>query len=518
MPFNLTEQELDNALEAIEHHGYSALVPYPPEWQTVRDNWEEIRTRIARLDLDVYQPNTPMVMFAPKSRATVRPVWLLHPIDIVIYSALTLIVKDALEAERIPLRRRRVFSFRANAAQNRFYAAQPTFRDFLNTSRAKAVRTVTQIVAIADIADFYPRIYQHRLQNVIEASARSPREEEVARVLVAKFLSNIGGKNSYGIPIGPFASRLLAEGVLIDVDAALLSDGADFIRWVDDYTIFCKTEIEAQRLIFRLSEHLFRNHGLTLSAIKTKILPTEVFQRRFLQDPEQEVEDELSALTAISSRFDPYSQEEIELTPEELDELEDLNFQNILETALADRELVDYERLKAVLIHRSLLERLSVESRIHIATVLLANMQHLYPIADAVGQFFQTFSSGPRAIQKRIAKGLLRSIKSVHGKWPPDYHMVWTLNIFASSANWGGAEEILRIFNTHPSDVVRRFAALALYANGSRADAIAMRSGFANSSPLTRLAILLAARKQGNDERRHWRQTLQLTGVLEKLI
>jgi hypothetical protein len=417
MPFNLTDRELQYAFEALEHHGYSGLVPYPPEWQTVRDNWNEIKTRIERFDLEVYLPSTPMLMFAPKSRATVRPVYLLHPIDIVIYSALTLIVKDDLEAERIPLQRRRVFSYRASAAPNRFYAPQPTFRDFIETSRVKADRAGTQIVAVADIADFYPRIYQHRLENVIEASARSPRGEEVARVLVRKFLSNIGGKNSYGVPIGPFASRILAEGVLIDVDAALLSDGADFIRWVDDYTIFCRTETEAQRLIFRLSEHLFINHGLTLSAIKTKILPKDDFKRRFLQDPEQEVDDDFSRLFAFFNQFDPYLEEEIELTPEEIDGLEKLNVQNILEAALADRELVDYERLKAVLNHPSLLERLSPESRDQIATVLLDNMAHLYPVADAIGQFFQTFAGGPRRIKQKIARGYfgLSNMSMVNG-------------------------------------------------------------------------------------------------------
>jgi hypothetical protein len=50
------------------------------------------------------------------------------------------------------------------------------------------------------------------------------------------------------------------------------------------------------------------------------------------------------------------------LTPEEIEGLEKLNVQNILEAALADRELVDYERLKAVLNHPSLLERLSPKS------------------------------------------------------------------------------------------------------------------------------------------------------------
>lgn len=282
MPFNLTELELQNAFEALEHHGYSGLVPFPPEWQTVRDHWDEIKTRIAGFDLDDYRPNTPMVTFAPKSRATVRPVCLLHPVDILIYSALTLIVKDDLEAQRIEIQKKRVFLYRANAAPNRFYAPEPTFRDFREASRTKSARATTKIVAAADIADFFPRIYHHRLENVIQASARSQRSVDVARVLVKKFLSHLSGRNSYGIPIGPYASRVLAEAILIDVDARLLSDGADFIRWVDDYTIFCKSESDAQRLLFRLSEHLFTNHGLTLSAIKTKILTKEEFQRRIV--------------------------------------------------------------------------------------------------------------------------------------------------------------------------------------------------------------------------------------------
>jgi Reverse transcriptase (RNA-dependent DNA polymerase) len=518
MPFCLTEPEIQNAFEAIEHHGYSSLVPVPLEWDTVRTKWDEIKPRIAGYDLDNYVPSSPMIVFAPKSRATVRPVCLLHPIDLIIYSALTLIVKDDLEAERIPVRSRRIFSFRASNEPNRFYAPQPTFADFREESRRKAERASTKFVAVADIADFYPRIYQHRLENVIQASAKSPRVEEVARVLVRKFIPNLFGQTSYGIPIGPFASRILGEGVLIDVDAALLSDGTDFLRWVDDYTIFCSSEVDAQRRLFRLAERLFDNHGLTLSAVKTNIFSKENFESLFFSEPEQDVEDELESLVQIASRLGPYSDEEIELTSEELNELEKLNFRGLINTALADRTLVDYERLTAILSHPSLLERRSYEQREEIAGVLLDNIEHLYPIAEVVSRFFQTFHTGPGRIRGRIARGLLRSVKSFRGRWPPDYHIIWVLNVFASSANWGGATEILRIFQTHPSNVVRRFAALALYANGSRSDAMALRNEYANSSPLTRLAILLAARKLGNDERRHWRRTLQLTGVLERLL
>jgi hypothetical protein len=518
MPFHLTEDELQNAFEALEHHGYSGLVPFPPEWQTVKENWAEIKQQIATFDLDDYVPTSPMLLFAPKTRATVRPVYLLHPIDLIIYSALTLIIKDDLESERIPVRSRRVFSYRASGEPNRFYGPKPSFTDFRKESRRKAERANTNFVAVADIADFFPRIYQHRLENVIQASAKSPRAREVARVLVRKLIGNIFGKNSYGIPIGPFASRVLAEAVLIDIDAALLSYGADFVRWVDDYTKFCKSEIDAQRLLFRLAERLFSNHGLTLSAMKTKILSKEDFQNRFLRDTENEVEDELGMLEEIADRIDPYSEERIELTQEEIDELEHLNFREAIQGALADRALVDYERLTVILRHPSLLERLSHERRSEIADVLLGNIAHLYPIAEEVSRVFQTFSDGPPGVRKRISKGLFKSVKSFRGNWPPDYHMIWVLSVFGASPKWGGAVQFLRIFQTHPSDVVRRFAVLALHANGARSEAMALKDDYANSSPLTRLAILLASRRLGNDERQHWRRTLQLTSVLEKLL
>lgn len=519
MPFTLTELELQSAFEAIEHHGYGGLAPVPLEWSIVRGRWNEIKPTLATIDLDDYVPSSPMILFAPKSRATVRPVCLLHPIDLIIYSALTLIVKNDLEAERIPRRSGRVFSYRADPAiNNQFYGTQPTFSDYKATSRHKAERANIEFIAVADIADFFPRIYQHRLENVIEASAKSPRVREVARVLVRKFISNLFGKNSYGIPIGPFASRTLAEAVLIDVDAGLLSGGADFVRWVDDYVVFCKTEIEAQRVLFRLAERLFNNHGLTLSAIKTKVVPKDEYIARFFRDPEGEVEDEFRALAEIASRFDPYAGEALELTDEEVEELEELNFRALLENALADHTLVDYERLQVVLSHPSLLRNLSHERRGEIADILLAHMKLLSPIAEQVSHFFQTFSDSPRAIRSRIANSLLNSIKSFRGNWPPDYDMVWVLSVFASNSNWGGATKILKIFKTHPSDVVRRFAALALYTNGSRADAIELKGDYNNSSPLTRLAILLASQRLGQDERKHWRRSLQLTGVLEKIL
>jgi hypothetical protein len=261
MTFHLTQAEVQSGFDAIEHHGYGALLPDPPEWTIVKQQWLVIKDAIVAIDLDEYRPNAPLRVYAPKSSATVRVLSLLHPIDLIIYTALTLIAKDDLEAERVPTRKKVVFAYRADSRRDRLYGTKGGFQAFLDRARTKARHANTKLVAVADIADFYPRIYQHRLENVIKASARSARVEEVARVLVAKLIPNLLGKNSYGIPIGPFASRILGEAVLIDVDASLLSDGVEFVRWVDDYSIFCKSESQAQKVLFRLAEYLFENQG-----------------------------------------------------------------------------------------------------------------------------------------------------------------------------------------------------------------------------------------------------------------
>ena len=93
--FKLSQGEVQSAFEAIKHHN-SALLPTPPEWEVVKSNWLSLKQEIAQLDLDYYTPAAPLRIYAPKSRATVRVVSLLHPIDLIIYTALTLLASTRI--------------------------------------------------------------------------------------------------------------------------------------------------------------------------------------------------------------------------------------------------------------------------------------------------------------------------------------------------------------------------------------------------------------------------------------
>lgn len=220
--FTLTANELDNARAAISHHGYSAMLPEPPEWNVIEANWPTVRDTLQNFDLDTYEPFSPLRVFAPKNRANVRITHLLHPQDMIIYTALVLIAKNDIENARISPRSKRVFSYRSDPSQRQVLYDTRGFHDaYRKEMLAKAKSKRIRYVALADIADFYPRIYQHRLENVIQSVATSQRVRDVARVLVRKLIANLMSRNSYGIPVGPLASRLLGEAVLIDVDAML---------------------------------------------------------------------------------------------------------------------------------------------------------------------------------------------------------------------------------------------------------------------------------------------------------
>jgi hypothetical protein len=143
------------------------------------------------------------------------------------------------------------------------YVDPPGYRDFTEAIARRVGGNPNLYVGITDIADFYARIYQHRLVNALQAAC-GPALNGYIRVL-EKMLSRFSENVSYGIPIGPPASRPLAEAILIDTDSTLLSFDVDFFRFTDDYVIFAETPEDAEYGIRVLGETLFMNHGLTVA-------------------------------------------------------------------------------------------------------------------------------------------------------------------------------------------------------------------------------------------------------------
>ena len=530
--FTLTGDELDNGYAAISHHGYSAMLPDPPEWPIVAANWLSVKEMLEKIDLDTYEPCSPMRVFAPKNRANVRVMHMLHPQDMLIYTALVLIAKNDIETHRVPTKARRVFSYRADVENPRvLYGARGSYDAYRDQLGVKARKASVKFIAIADIADFYPRIYQHRLENVIESVATSQRVRDVARVLVRKLTGNLMGRNSYGIPVGPYASRLLGEAMLIDVDASLQSQGVDFVRWVDDYNVFCKTEYEAQSVLFRLGEWLFSNHGLTLQSAKTRILPVERYEAEVLSRHEEKLTDRdtaVSILRDFREEYDGDSEKDADQEREtgQLDEtkveqtlalLQGIDLKGMLEASLADTTLVDYEAVVYALTKLPRIRKAPAKLKRDVLDLVIDNAELLYPVAEHIANYVLSFDALTRAEQKRIGAKLLKPLKSKRSP-PPPFYAMWILHIFASAKDWDHTRDIITLYTQSGSEVIKRYAALAISVAGDRAQAVAIKDDYIAASPLLKLAILFASRKLGNDERKHWRLANGVSGGVEKLI
>jgi hypothetical protein len=228
---------LKRALKATLHHGYGTFFPTPPEVKLIKANSAEVIAELSNIDLDTYQGHDPILLFAPKSRLNVRRVSLLHPYDFIFYTSLVLALKASVSKSRLPIDR--VFSYRTEGTSaSELYRTTPSWKDFRSAIEKRAVEDPDCIVGVTDIADFYPRIYHHRLVNALEAGCDRKMEHHIR--LLEKMLTRFSGGTSYGIPVGPPASRVLGEAALIDVDSTLLSFGVDFSRFVDDYFIFAR--------------------------------------------------------------------------------------------------------------------------------------------------------------------------------------------------------------------------------------------------------------------------------------
>jgi len=503
----LTEAELDHALEAIGRHGYGDFFPEPPELLLLRANWPTIRNDLLKIDLDIYEGYDVLTAFAPKSRLNVRRVALLHPYDLLFYTALVLILREGINSSRLQADEMRAFSYRADdAAAGCLYNDDPNYRHFKEAVSQRVRSKGDCHVGITDIADFYPRIYQHRLLNALQAANANTKQDHI-RVL-GKMLSRLSENVSYGIPIGPPASRPLGEAVLIDVDSTLLSFGIDFLRFTDDYVIFSDTPEDAEYGIRVLGETLFLNHGLTLQTAKTKILKGSEYVERYLTAHDEKEEARRKLMDIVGGYDESVSYEDMDGDSKR--EIDALNLSEMLAEALAEGHNVDYKEVSFIL------GRLSALEKPELVPIVLGNLERLSPVAHSVGAFFRQFSRLEAATRAQAADALLDPILK-NSKYASEYYAIWILSIFASDASWDHADHLLRIFRESRSESVKRFAALALRTSGTRSHVVTVKQYLGYGSSLSRTAMMLATEKLGVDERKYLRQSLRIHDSFERI-
>lgn len=306
-------KNIDLAVTNIINFGDTDIFPYPIETRIFDDNKAGIIDLINKIDKDFYKylsdsPPVNISACVPIGYTGFRWATQIDPIWNAYFLSLVLELAEKIEKVRIPKAKNVVFSYRflPDFKEGSLFDKTVNWRSFQEHSIKKAQSADIKYVITCDIADFYTRIYHHRLENELD---RIDANREVAPK-IKKLIQTFSGTVSYVLPIGCPASRILAELSLNAVDSILQSQGVKFARFVDDYNIFCTSFEEAHSVLTFLSQKLMKNEGLTLQKHKTQIVSKEEFVKvteTKLVSSEEDDSVQKSKFMSLSVTYDPYS-------------------------------------------------------------------------------------------------------------------------------------------------------------------------------------------------------------------
>jgi Reverse transcriptase (RNA-dependent DNA polymerase) len=364
----LSETSLDFAREHIERYYDSDFFPKPAEFAAVWHQWDEVKHELLSRNVEKMWVNSPRVMAIQKPKGGFRVVHQLEPLDAIVYTALAHTVVKDVECSRMPVDLNVACSYRFDAHRGSFYAGGSGWPAFEQKTRQLAASY--ENVLVTDISDFYNQIYLHRLNNAIELANSSLRSIGND---IEKFLSTLNSKSSQGIPVGPAASIVMSEAVLIDVDRYIRDMGLEHTRYVDDFRVFSNSTTELEKALERLTLYLYQHHRLTISSEKTFITKSSKFvldhiRNTYLEDTQLVVD------TLV--QFDSYTgdYEEIEVEVHEV-----IDYRTALVDAL--QEVLSHQHLDLGLA-RSVIRTARRRSIDTVALPLVKQMHFFLPVVN----------------------------------------------------------------------------------------------------------------------------------------
>ncbi|WP_352404913.1 RNA-directed DNA polymerase [Sporanaerobacter acetigenes] len=231
-----------------------------------KEVFNEVLTSLKDYDLSNLKINPLEYVLMPKNEMfDFRRCALIQPLDTIKYTSLVLIIADEIEKKRVMKRRKKVFSYRFKPENGYLFDKKYNFTSFRSYVSEKTKQDKVKVLVECDISNFYDRLNLHRLESILRSIEGI--DDKVIKLLneLLIFWSN---RDSYGLPVGCNASRILAEASLIEVDNFLLSKDVEFTRFVDDYRLFAPNARIANRWLSLLIKKL-NEEGLFLNTKKT---------------------------------------------------------------------------------------------------------------------------------------------------------------------------------------------------------------------------------------------------------
>jgi len=266
-------QAVELAVENVAKEGLTDIFPPPEELGLLKNKAfrqkinEIVKKSINGGSLDSLDVNPIGHVLLPKGGPfDFRKCALIQPLDTIKYLALVLTMASEIEKKRLSPHRHIIYSYRFKPQKGYLFNPKCSYTHFKQHAATISHRGSSKFLVTCDIANFYDRLNLHRLESILLSLKIDAKLVKQLNQLLL-FWAN---RDSYGLPVGSNASRILAEAALLEVDNYMCSIGARFSRFVDDYRFFAPDAHSAHYWLTQLIERLWLE-GLTINKSKTKI-------------------------------------------------------------------------------------------------------------------------------------------------------------------------------------------------------------------------------------------------------
>jgi len=131
----------------------------------------------------------------------------------------------------------------------------------------------SRFIVKADISNCFPSIYTHAISWAIAGIVEAKKNQHNKELWYNKldlYTRSLKDNETHGILIGPHASNIISEIILVAVDFKL-SKKYKYYRHIDDYTCYTSTQQEADQFLIDLATEL-KAFSLLLNHKKTEII------------------------------------------------------------------------------------------------------------------------------------------------------------------------------------------------------------------------------------------------------
>lgn len=418
------------------------------------------------------------------------------------FLGLVLCISSKIEESRVS--EDYVYSYRyaPNFDTASLFDKDTNWRKFQNDSLELAKNDVSiNYILTCDIADFYTRIYHHRLENALDRI--DPQKEISSKI--KKLIQNFSGTNSYGLPVGGPAARILAELALDSLDHILMISGIKFKRYVDDFIIFCETKEDAHSVLTLISRKLMENEGLTLQKHKTNILSKDEFisltQSKLYGLDEDEGSPMKAKFMSLPIRFDPYSQNAAEQYEEIKETLSDFDLLGMLSNELQKSKINQPFSKQLIRAFAAVDDRILSDA----FNVIFNSINELYPIFNTIIQVATTnWSRFETQTKTLIRNKLIELIKTDSFILKTELNLAYVVKLFTKENNVEGQTVLTEVHRSNTDSILITLVVTQAMAKWNTHYWLSeLRRTFPTMTPWQRRLFIVSSYLLG-DEGKHW--------------